>query len=92
MVTKQDIKNLANLARIEITEAEAESLTPEMDSILAYVGQIKDSVGDTNKLVPKHHNIMRDDVVTNTARQYTEKILENAPKRDGDYVQVKKIL
>ena len=40
MITKEDIQNLANLARIEITQKEAESLTSEIDSILGYVGKI----------------------------------------------------
>jgi aspartyl-tRNA(Asn)/glutamyl-tRNA(Gln) amidotransferase subunit C len=98
MVTKNDIQKLAKLARIDISETEAEGLVPEMDSILEYVGQIKNSVGDLpaqagiEKTVPKLHNVMREDIPTNTARQYTEKILDNAPAREGDYIKVKKIL
>ena len=92
MVTKKDIQNLAGLARMEISETEAESLVPEMDSILEYVGQIKNSVGDIEKIVPELHNVIREDVATNTARQYTEKILDNAPEREGNYIKVKKIL
>lgn len=92
MVTKKDIQNLAGLARMEISEAEAEGLVPEMDSILEYVGQIKNSAGDIEKIVPELHNVMREDITTNTARQYTEKILDNAPEREGNYIKVKKIL
>jgi len=91
-VTSKDIKNLASLARIEISEEEAEKLTPEIDSILGYVGQIKDVVGNIKKEVPKLHNIMREDISTNTSRQYTDDILSNAPDREGDYIKVKKIL
>lgn len=92
MITSKDIKNLADLARIEISDAEAENLTGEMDAILGYVGQIKDAVGDIKQIIPKLHNIMRDDVSTNTARQYTEDLLDSAPAREGDYIKVKKIL
>ena len=91
-VTSKDIKNLASLARIEISEEEAEKLTPEIDSILGYVGQIKDVVGNIKKDVPKLHNVMREDVSTNISRQYTDDILNNAPDREGDYIKVKKIL
>ena len=91
-VTSKDIKNLASLARIEISEEEAEKLTPEIDSILGYVGQIKDVVGNIKKEVPKLHNIMREDISTNTSGQYTDDILSNAPDREGDYIKVKKIL
>ena len=91
-ITSKDIKNLASLARIEISEEEAERLTPEIDSILGYVGQIKNVVGNIKKEVPKLHNVMREDVVTNTSRQYTDDILNDAPDREGDYIKVKKIL
>jgi len=91
-ITSKDIKNLASLARIEISEEEAERLTSEIDSILGYVGQIKDVVGNIKKEVPKLHNVMREDVVTNTSRQYTDDILNDAPDREGDYIKVKKIL
>jgi aspartyl-tRNA(Asn)/glutamyl-tRNA(Gln) amidotransferase subunit C len=92
MISKEDIKKLANLARIEISETEAEKLTPEIDSILGYVGQIKDAVGDIKKEVPRLHNIMRDDIVTNTENQYTEKLLNNVPSKESGFVKVKKIL
>lgn len=92
MITPKDIKNLADLARIEISDTETESLTHEVDSILEYVGQIKNATGDVEKMVPELHNVMRDDVVTNEPGQYTENLLANAPSREGNYIKVKKIL
>ncbi len=91
-ITKEDIKKLANLVRIEISDEEAEKLTPEIDSVLGYVGQIKNATGDTEKTVHKLHNVLRDDVVVNKEGEYTESLLEAAPSREGDYVKVKKIL
>jgi aspartyl-tRNA(Asn)/glutamyl-tRNA(Gln) amidotransferase subunit C len=92
MIDKDTIKNLADLARIEMNEVELEKMTRELDPILGYVGQINAVTGDLKPSVSKHRNIMRDDVVTTESREYTEKILKNAPARDGDYIQVKKIL
>ncbi len=92
MITKEDIKNLADLARIEIGDAEAEGLTTQIDSILGYVGQIKDSTLDLDRVIPKLRNVMREDEITNEPDQYTEKLLKNAPARDGRLLQVKKIL
>ncbi|HBD24564.1 MAG: hypothetical protein A2566_03555 [Candidatus Zambryskibacteria bacterium RIFOXYD1_FULL_40_13] len=91
-LTKKDIQNLGSLARIGISEEEAEKLTPEIDSILGYVGQIKDAVGDVEKRVSAHRNVMREDIPTNEPRQYTEDVMSNAPSREGDYLKVKKIL
>lgn len=92
MITSKDIKDLADLARIEVSDAEAEGLTSQIDSILGYVGQIKDSTGDVERVIPKLRNVMRPDVVTNSDGEYTEKLLNNAPSREGKYLKVKKIL
>jgi Asp-tRNA(Asn)/Glu-tRNA(Gln) amidotransferase C subunit len=35
---------------------------------------------------------MREDVIVNKAGEYTEKLLGNAPSREGNYLKVKKIL
>ncbi len=96
MVTPEDIKHLGDLSRVEVTDEEAKSIAEKIDSILLYVGQIKNAVsegglGDQSEL-PLLHNVMRDDVVTHEPRQYTEAVLSNAPARQGDYVKVKKIL
>ncbi len=92
MVNKDEVKNLANLARIEITEAEADSLTVELDSILGYVGQIKDASSGETLNNPVLKNVLREDVPTNKDNEFTEDILSNAPGREGNYLKVKKIL
>lgn len=92
MVNIEEIKNLANLARIEISEEEAKTLTSELDSILGYVGQIKDASADEELSVPVLRNVMREDEPLNRDNEYTEDILNNAPNREGRYLGVKKIL
>lgn len=92
MVDKEEIKNLANLARIEITDSEADSLTLELDSILDYVGQIKNAFTTADLETPAIKNVLREDLPTNSDFEYTEDILKNAPAREGNYLRVKKIL
>lgn len=92
MITKDDILKLAGLARMELSLSEVEHLTGEVDSILVYVGQITNTTGDLVRKVPDLHNVMRDDIQQNEPREYTEKLLSNAPFREGDYLKVKKIL
>jgi len=92
MISTEDITHLAQLARIEISGAEKENLTTEIDSILGYVSVIKDTSGESERVIPPLRNVMREDVVEHTPRQYTEAILKNAPAREGDYLKVKKIL
>ena len=89
---KEEVKKIAALARLEVSDPEAESLSKEIDSILGYVKQIEDmpSIDGLNTNVPK--NVMREDVDGHESGEYTEAILANAPSREGDFVKVKKIL
>ena len=59
----KDIEKLAELAKIELTDAEKESLLKDLDSILGYVKQIKEA--DVPEIEPeyKNHNIWREDVL-----------------------------
>ena len=92
MVTKEDIKNLALLSRIELTREEVESLTVETGSIIDFVSQIENfSVNEVNR-VPILRNVLREDEITHDSGQYTEDLLSNAPQREEDYLKVKKIL
>jgi aspartyl-tRNA(Asn)/glutamyl-tRNA(Gln) amidotransferase subunit C len=92
MITTNEVKHLADLARIEMLPGEAEKMTSEIDSILGYVGQINETTGDVIRVVPPLRNVMREDVPTNASLEYTEKLLDNAPGREGNYLKVKKIL
>lgn len=92
MTTVEEIKNLANLSRIDISEDEAVHLAQEVGSILGYISQITNTTGDMKRDVPALRNVMRDDIPTNLSSEYTEKLLNNVPAREGDYVKVKKIL
>ena len=94
-MNKEKVSDLAKLARIEIEDKEVESLSYEFDAILGYVGEIKNtkvlplvsnSQGKTLK------NVMREDADPHQSGLYTEKVLEQAPAREGDYIKVKKIL
>lgn len=90
----KDIEHLAKLARIEVTEREAESLAGSITDILAYVSEIEKVVGDvhTEKQVGPLHNVMREDGVPHEPGIYTEDLLNSAPEREGQYVKVKKII
>ena len=96
-MNSEKVLNLPKLARIEMSENEAESLSHEFDSILNYVGEIKNAGLKINDLEFKKEefpvrNIMREDDKSHDSGIYTEKILEQAPAREGDYIKVKKIL
>lgn len=94
-----DIKKLANLARIDMSDEEMEGMAKDFDPILKYVGQVKDALRSNENIVKDKkpedyflHNVMREDIVTNTSNQYTKKILDNAPETQDGYLKVKQIL
>ena len=90
------IKNLANMARVDMNETEMKEIGDSFGSILAYVGQIQE-VSDTSdslyeEVADEPINVMREDVVTNKGGEYTEKILSQAPEIENGFLKVKKIL
>ncbi len=90
---KEEIIHLAHLARIAISDGEAESLRASIDDVLAYVSVLEDIAGETLEKKPGAlQNVFRTDVVTNAPGEYTETLLAEAPKRKGRYLAVKKIL
>ena len=94
-MNKEDLKNLATLARIDMADAELEELSKEFDGILEYVAQISEVAIDTGEgtpHVPAHHNIMREDEGAHEARTYSEDIIGNMPDTERGYLKVKKIL
>lgn len=93
MIDIKEVKNLAELSRIKMTEEEMASFASEIDPILDYVAQIKKVVGDsTEREVPPLHNITRSDDMPNLTGANTEVITAEFPRRGGNLLKVKKIL
>lgn len=93
MITLQDIEKLATLSRLSLTDTEKEKYRGEIDSILGYIDILKKvSTGKPVPVMSKNKNVLRDDENPHEPGIYTEKLLDLAPKRDGQYVKVKKIL
>ena len=65
-----------------------------LDSILAYVGTVSDiAAGEGGEpSVGVRYNVLRPDVITEPSGSHAEVLLAAMPKRDGDYLSVKKIL
>lgn len=95
MLERKDIDNLANLARIALSESEKDKLQKDMEAILGYVSELQKAPGLAEEHLPENYylrNVMREDEEPFTAGTNTETILSQAPKRKGDYYVVKKIL
>ena len=96
MISRKDIEGLAELSRLKLGEEELAGLEKDFSAILEYVGQISAlTSGEVSAEVPAVRNVLRED----TARAgddllagAQEKILAAAPRREGDYLLVRKIL
>jgi len=102
MIEKKDIEKLASLARITIPEHEIEKVRQDIGAILAYVGQINEAneLSDKNSIElsveSSYHsgvkNVMREDGEPHETGKYTKTLLASAPKTEGGYIKVRKIL
>ena len=100
MISREDIEDLAHLSRLKLTEEELAGLEKDFPAILEYVGQLArhDGVvgavagGSVSAGVPELHNVMREDAPGSTVGGLPETLLAAAPRREGDYFVVRKII
>lgn len=92
-LTADDVRKVARLARLKLSEPEVESFTRQLGQLLEYVEVLSEV--DTAHVEPLAHaidvsNVMRnDEPVTSLSR---EAALQNAPQSDGRYFLVPPIL
>jgi aspartyl-tRNA(Asn)/glutamyl-tRNA(Gln) amidotransferase subunit C len=92
MATLEEVKKLAALARISVSDSEVEKFAVEFDAILAYVGQLeKLDVKKSGSLLP-YVNVMREDGEPHEKGKYTDTLVEQFPQNEGNYLSVKQII
>ena len=93
MVTKENVKKIATLARLKIPEEELDKFTSQMNQILSFIEKLNEL--ETAQIVPTSHATLvtnafrKDEVVKNDIR---EKALESAPDREGFFFRVPKVI
>ncbi len=94
MVKVEEVKHLAELARISISEEDLPGLVKDFDSVLAYVGQLEELTipESATTTAPLLRNVFREDTNPTPTNTNTEKIVKAFPKSKGNYLLVKKIL
>ena len=92
-MTRDEIKRIAELARLEFTDAEMDTFVKEFDGIVNYVGTIdKVDMSGVEPLasVSGLTNEPREDVVGECLP--TSEALKNAPKKNDSFFKVPKVL
>lgn len=93
MIDLEQVRKVANLARLELTAEEEEQFLPQLNSILDYFQQLSEL--DTENVLPTTRaidvsNVTRPDQL----QRYPERdaLLAEAPDQDGDFFKVPQIL
>ena len=92
-LTTEEVRHIALLARVGMTEGEVELMRDQLSDILAQFEAL--SQVDTGELEPTGHSVdllsvMREDVARQSFSR--EETLANAPNREGELVRVKAVL
>jgi len=92
-LTKVEIERIARLARLELSEAEEEEFTRQINRILGFIERLNRV--DTTGVEPTAHvvplfNVFRPDQTEPSLDP--EAALANAPERDGNFFKVPKVL
>ena len=92
-ITKEEVKKVANLARLELNENEINNHAEQLEKILEYIKHLEkidtDDVPCTTRAI-EVINVFRKDDKKNS--DCTEEILELGPSREDKYFKVPKIM
>ncbi|MHC4875736.1 MAG: Asp-tRNA(Asn)/Glu-tRNA(Gln) amidotransferase subunit GatC [Planctomycetota bacterium] len=92
-LSHEDVRKVASLARLKLSDAEIENFAEQLGGVLQYV-HVLDEL-DVSAVEPMAHavdvtNVLRDDEAKSSLPR--EEALSNAPKTDGRYFLVPQIL
>lgn len=92
-VSKEDVKHIANLARLEISEKELDKYTEDLSNIVDYATTLSNI--DVSGVDPTNHildikNVFRKDEVKGSYDR--EEILKNAPDKQAGCISVPKVV
>lgn len=92
-ITLKEVDQVAKLARLELSPEDREKFTNQLNDILVYMEKLNEL--DLSEIKPTSHvlsieNIFREDISQTPLE--IEESLANAPKREGFFYQIPKII
>lgn len=92
-VSEKEVRYVANLARLQLSEEDVKNLAGDMNKILGYMDLLNEI--DTSNVAPLEHVIEMDSRLRTDVEKPTithEEALKNAPDADSDYFRVPKVI
>jgi len=95
-VSAKDVAYVAELAHLELTEAEGQRMQRDLNSILDYVDRLSEL--DTSAVEPmaqvaRAGHAMREDILHGLRKSLPHDVaIENAPETDGTFFKVPKVI
>ena len=87
------VRHIAKLARLAVTDAEAEALVPELNNILGWIEQLQEvdvsGIEPMTAVIPNTLRL-RDDIVTDGDKR--DDVLANAPVAEHGFFAVPKVI
>lgn len=93
MLSEEEVKKVAGMARIALTDEEVKKFQKDLSSVLDYVAELQQVNTEGLEIVSSVtglENVERED--TPILVDYQEEIMANAPDRKDRYYKVKSIL
>jgi aspartyl-tRNA(Asn)/glutamyl-tRNA(Gln) amidotransferase subunit C len=92
-ISKDEVENIAHLARLEIDDSDKETMMEQLSNILQYIDKLKDV--DVEGVKPSSgaafmNNVLREDVPVASPGPLVT--LVNAPQRDEDFYTVPRVV
>ncbi len=92
-ITKDTVKYVANLSRMELSAEEIETLAVELKDILGFIDKLEKL--DVTKVSPTSHilslnNVLREDSTIESLP--VKEVLKNAPAAEGGFFSVPKVI
>ena len=92
-ITKDTVKHVAHLARIDLAAKELETLSRQLEDILDFIDKLKQvdikDIAPTSHILPIN-NVLRDDSPRESLS--SGQALENAPQKHGNFFGVPKVI
>ncbi len=96
MISKDEVKHIAKLARLELTEAEVEKMQKDLSSILDYFNVLKKAPRNNAEIDAEKRgikeNALREDKAVPKSSGLASKLIEMAPDKKEGYIKVKAVL